>query len=60
MDESISLSRGITLRDLYSHLNLKQMTIDDNDFIAENIRGKQFRLSPVEVTGTLAFHVSPI
>jgi hypothetical protein len=60
MDDSVGLSRGITLRDLYNHPNLKQMTVDGNDFVAENARGEQFRLSPVEVKGTLAFHAAPI
>jgi len=60
MDDSVGLSRGITLRDLCKHPNLKQMTFDGSDFIAENIRDEQFRLSPVEVKGTLAFHASPI
>jgi len=60
MDDSIGLSRGITLRDLCNHQNLKQMTVDGNNFVAENIRGEQFRLSPVEVKGTLAFHATPI
>jgi hypothetical protein len=58
MDDSVGLSRGITLRDLYNHPNLKQLTIDGNDFVAENIGGERFRLSPVEVEGTLAFHAS--
>ena len=60
MDDSVGLSRGITLRDLYNHTNLKQMTVDGNDFVAENIRSEQFRLFPVEVEGTLAFHAAPI
>ncbi|KAH8582344.1 hypothetical protein B0O99DRAFT_264563, partial [Bisporella sp. PMI_857] len=43
MDNSVGFSHGITLRDLYNHPNLKQMTIDGNDFVAENIQGEQFR-----------------
>jgi hypothetical protein len=60
MEDSVGLSRGITLRDFYNHPNLKQMTVDGNDFVAENTRGEKFRLSSVEIKGTLAFHAAPI
>jgi hypothetical protein len=59
MDDSVGLSHSITLRDLFNHPNLRRMTVDGNNFIAENIRGEQFRLSPVSVDGTLAFHATP-
>lgn len=58
MDNSVGTSRGITLCDLYSHPNIRQVTIDSDSFIAENIRGQQFRLSPVSIEGTLAFHAT--
>jgi hypothetical protein len=32
----------VALRDLYNHPNLRRMTVDDDGFIAENIRGEQF------------------
>jgi hypothetical protein len=60
MDDSVGLSRGTTLRDLYNYSNLKQMTVDGNDFVAENIRGEQFRLFSVEVEDTFAFHAASI
>jgi hypothetical protein len=55
MDDSVGLSRGLTLRDLHNHPNLKQMIVEGNDFVAEKIRGEQFRFSTVEAEGTLAF-----
>jgi hypothetical protein len=60
MDDSVSLSRGIALRDFYNHPNLRCMTVDGDGFVAENIRGEQFRLSPVDVDSALAFHATPI
>jgi hypothetical protein len=60
MDDSVGLSRGITLRDLYNHPNLQQMAVDGDGFVAENVSGEQFRLSPVDVDGALAFHATPI
>jgi hypothetical protein len=60
MDNSVGLSRGIALRDLYNHPNLRRMTADGDGFVAENIRGEQFRLSPVDIDGALAFHATPI
>jgi hypothetical protein len=49
MDNSVSLSRGIALRDLYNHPNLRRMTVDGDGF-----------LSPVDVDDALAFHATPI
>jgi hypothetical protein len=46
MDNSVEPSRGITLRDL--------------SFVAENIRNERFRLSPVLINDTLAFHANRI
>lgn len=60
MDDSTTPSCGITLRDLYNHPNLREMVADSNGFLAENIRGEQFRLSPVDANGTLAFHATAI
>jgi hypothetical protein len=60
MDDSVSLSRGIALRDLYNNPNLRRMAVDGDGFVAENVRGEQFRLSPVDVDGALAFHATPI
>jgi hypothetical protein len=60
MDNLVGLSRGIALRDLYDYPNLRHMTIDSEGFVAENIRGERFRLSPVDVGGALAFHATPI
>lgn len=60
IDDSVGLSRGITLRDFYNYPNLKKMTVDGNDFVTENTRGEQFCLSLVEVKGTLAFYVALI
>jgi hypothetical protein len=60
MEDSVVPSRGINLRDLHNHPNLRQMTVYDESFIVENIRGEQFRLLPVPVDGTLAYHAAPI
>ncbi|KAK7422463.1 hypothetical protein QQZ08_009451 [Neonectria magnoliae] len=60
MDDSITASRGITLRDLYKHTNLRRMIIEGDGFVAENVRSEKFRLSPVDVDGTLAFHATSI
>ncbi|KAK0614788.1 hypothetical protein DIS24_g11925 [Lasiodiplodia hormozganensis] len=60
LDESIEPSCGIALRDLYNHPNLRRMTIDSDGFVAENIRGEHFRLYPVHVDGSLAFHATPV
>ena len=60
MDDSVGLSSGIALRDLYKHPNLRLITLDGDGFVAENIRGQQFRLSPVDVDGALAFHATLI
>ncbi|OKP10287.1 hypothetical protein PENSUB_4283 [Penicillium subrubescens] len=60
LDDSNGASNGIALRDLYSHPNIRRITVDCKGFIAENIRGGLFRLSPVEVEGTLAFHAYPV
>ena len=60
MDDSVGLSRGLSLRDVYSHSNLRRITVDGDGFVAENIRDERFRLSPVDVDGTLAFHATPI
>jgi hypothetical protein len=59
VDDLVSLSRGITLRDLYNHMNLKQMIVDGNDFVVENIRGEQFRFSPVETEALSLFTRPP-
>ncbi|KAF8859221.1 HET-domain-containing protein [Acephala macrosclerotiorum] len=59
-DNSVGLSRGIALRDLYDHPNLWQMIVDSKGFVAENIRGERFRLSAVDVGGALAFHATSI
>jgi hypothetical protein len=55
-------SCGITLRGLWNHPNLKQMTVDIDSvsFVAENIRGERFHLSPAIVNNTLAYHANPI
>lgn len=59
IDKSIGPSRGITLRDLYNHPNLRRITINGDGFIAENVRNEQFHLSPVDINGSLAFHATP-
>jgi hypothetical protein len=62
MDNSVGPSCGITLNDLSNHPNLKQMTMDMDSFsfVAENIRGECYRLSPVIANHALAYHASPI
>lgn len=60
MDDTVNPSSGIALRDLYNHPNLQWMTVDGDGFVAENIRGEQFRITQVEVDGSLAFHATPI
>ncbi|KAK1839142.1 hypothetical protein CCHR01_18239 [Colletotrichum chrysophilum] len=60
METSEVPSRGMTLRDLHGHRNMKQITIDHNGFIAENVLGRRFRLSPVTVYGILTFHATII
>jgi hypothetical protein len=60
MDDSVSLSCGITLRDLYNHPNLRRIAVDGGGFVTENVCGEQFRLSPVDLDGALAFHATPI
>ncbi|KAK3935422.1 hypothetical protein QBC46DRAFT_397523 [Diplogelasinospora grovesii] len=60
MDDTVKPSSGIALRDLYNHPNLRWMVMDGDDFVAENVHDEQFRISPVEINGTLAFHATSI
>jgi hypothetical protein len=45
---------------MYGNPNLRRMTVDGDGFVAQNICDKQFRLSTVDVDGTLTFHTNPI
>ncbi|CAI9630051.1 unnamed protein product [Alternaria burnsii] len=56
LDESLEPSQGISLRELCCHPNLRRITAFGDGFLAENIRGEKFRLSPTDVNGALAFH----
>lgn len=58
MVDSVEFSRGIPFRDLYNHPNVRQMTVEDDGSVAENIHVDQFHLSPVNVDGALAFHAT--
>lgn len=57
-DDSTSPSRGMTLRDLAAHSNVRFITLGLGGFIVGNTFGDYFRLSPVNVGGALAFHAS--
>lgn len=57
-DDSASPSRGMTLRRLASHPNVRNITLDVGGFVVGNTFGDYFRLSPVNIDGTLAFHAS--
>ena len=60
IDDSVGLSSGIALRDLWNHPNLRRMTIDSEGFVADFLRDERFHLSPVDVDGALAFHATAI
>lgn len=55
-DDSTSPSRGMTLRRLASHPNVRFVTLDLAGFVVENTFGDSFRLSPLNIDGKLAFH----
>lgn len=53
-------SASLAFRHMYGNPNLRRMTVDGDGFVAQNICDKQFRLSTVDVDGTLTFHTNPI
>lgn len=59
-DMSARPSCGMTLRCLAAHPNVRFMSPDQDQggFLVGNIFGERFRLTPVSVEGTLAFHAS--
>ncbi|KAL8366835.1 hypothetical protein RB595_008712 [Gaeumannomyces hyphopodioides] len=57
-DTSTRPSCGITLRCLAAHPNIRSMSLDQGGLLVGNIFGERFRLAPVSVEGTLAFHAS--
>jgi hypothetical protein len=57
-NDSASPSRGMTLRDLAAHSNVRSVTLDLDGFIVGNTFGDYFRLCPVNVGQELAFHAS--
>ncbi|CAG2001629.1 unnamed protein product [Fusarium graminearum] len=57
-DTSTQPSHGMALRDLVTHRNVQSMSLDQEGLFVENIFGERFRLTPVSVEGTLAFHAS--
>jgi hypothetical protein len=59
-DDSASPSRGMTLRSLKAHSNVRSVTLDLDGFVVGNTFGDYFRLSPVNANGVLAFHASLI
>ncbi|KAH9234127.1 hypothetical protein K456DRAFT_1664970 [Colletotrichum gloeosporioides 23] len=60
METSEVPSQGMTLQDLHGHRNMKQITINHNSFIAENVLGRRFQLSLVTVYSILTFHATII
>jgi len=57
-DKSTRPSCGMTLRCLAAHPNVRSMSLDQGGFLVGNIFDERFRLTPVNVEGTLAFHAS--
>jgi hypothetical protein len=57
-DTSTRPSDGVTLRCLAAHPNVRSVSLDQGGLLAENIFGERFRLTPVSVERTLAFHAS--
>ncbi|KAI9037205.1 uncharacterized protein KD926_000710 [Aspergillus affinis] len=59
-DTSVSPSRGMILRRLASHPNIRSITLECDGFVVGTTFGDNFRLSPVNVDGQLAFHATQI
>jgi hypothetical protein len=57
-DTSTRPSYGMTLRCLAAHPNVWSMSLNQVGLLVGNIFGERFRLTPVSVEGTLAFHAS--
>ncbi len=57
-DTSLRLSEAMTLRRLAAHPNVRSTSLDQGGFFMENTLGERFRLTPVSVEETLAFHAS--
>jgi hypothetical protein len=62
MENSAIPSQSLTLRDLYSSSNVRQINVNDKPFVAENVDGEQFRLVPLPalVDGLLAYYATRI
>ena len=58
MGDSVDLSYGVALHDLYNYPNLDGTIIDGDGIVAENIRDQHFRLYLVIVNGPLPFHTT--
>jgi hypothetical protein len=59
-DTSPRPSRGMTLRSLAAHPNVRSLSLDQGRLLVGNTFGEHFRLTPVSVKGTVAFHASII
>ncbi|KLU90293.1 hypothetical protein MAPG_09257 [Magnaporthiopsis poae ATCC 64411] len=57
-DTSTQPSCGMSLRCLAAHPNVESMSLDQGGLLVGNVFGERFRLTPVSVEGTLAFHAS--
>lgn len=57
-DASTRPSCGMTLRCLVAHPNVQSVSLDKGGLLVGNVFGERFRLAPVDVEGTLAFHAS--
>ena len=53
-------SQGMPLQSLAVHPNVQSVSLDQDGLLVGNIFGERFRLAPVDVEGTLAFHASII
>ncbi|EUC27047.1 hypothetical protein COCCADRAFT_31365 [Bipolaris zeicola 26-R-13] len=59
-DTSTVASDGMTLRCLATHPNIQSMSFEQGELLVENIFGEHFRLTPVNIEGSLAFHASTL
>jgi hypothetical protein len=57
-DTSTLPSYGMTLHCLATHPNVRYISLDTDGLLVGNIFDERFRLTPVNVKGTLAFHAS--
>ncbi|KAJ0110027.1 hypothetical protein J7T55_014830 [Diaporthe amygdali] len=57
-DVSTQPSHGMTLHRLATHPNVRSMSYDQGGLLVGNVFGEHFRLTPISIKGTLAFHAS--